>query len=198
MAPDSSRTTAPVERPLDDRHVVLVGLMGAGKSTVGPLLADRLGRSFIDLDDAVAAAEGVPVAELLTRFGELAFRRAESAALKDALDGQPVVLATGGGAVLHPDNRQLLTAGAPGGLPPVVVWLTAPVDTLVERVGPDAATRRPLLADGGTESVLTRLDDERRALYDEVATVTVDTAGATPDEVASWVLAAMVVATVAP
>jgi shikimate kinase len=190
MAPDPERPS-PAGHHVGDRHVVLVGLMGVGKSTVGPVLAARLGRVFVDLDEVVASAEGAPVAELITSRGESAFRRAESAALAAVLAGAPVVLATGGGAVLDAVNRRLLTAQPSDGAPPVVVWLTAPVATLVDRVGPEAAARRPLLADGGAEQVLARLEGERATLYDEVATVVVDTAGASPPAVADRVLEAV-------
>lgn len=165
------------------RHLVLVGLMGVGKSTVGPRLAAATGRTFIDLDDEVVRRSGMSVGELITAHGEPHFRRLEADALADVLAGaDPVVLATGGGAVLDPSSRRLLVDG------PVVVWLTAPVDTLIERVGDPGD--RVLLADG-PEQVLARLAAERDALYREVADVTVSTAGDSPDGVVDAIVAAV-------
>jgi shikimate kinase len=173
------------------RHVVLVGLMGAGKSTVGSAVARRLKRDFVDLDDVVARREGMAVAEVITSKGEASFRRVEATALADVLSGPPVVLATGGGAVLDPASRQLMQRGAAGGSSPIVVWLDAPVSTLVARVAPRGAAQRPLLADGDPDAVLTRLDDERRAHYQEVASVVVDAGRGNPGEVAHRVLDAV-------
>jgi shikimate kinase len=150
-------------------HVVLVGLMGVGKSTVGPLLADALGRTFVDLDVEVERRAGCSVRQLVLDHGESEFRRLEAEALADVLgESVPVVLATGGGAVLNPASRQLLRDV------PVVIWLRASVDTLVDRVGAHGAAARPLLDDGPAQ-VLARLAGERDGLYREVADVEIDT-----------------------
>jgi shikimate kinase len=165
------------------RHLVLVGLMGVGKSTVGPRLAAATGRSFIDLDDEVAQRCAMSVGELITAHGEPYFRRAEADALADVLARrEPVVLATGGGAVANDASRRLLIDG------PVVVWLTAPVDTLVQRVGEPG--ERVLLAEGPRQ-VLARLAAERDPLYREVADVTVSTDGDSPDGVVDAIVAAV-------
>jgi len=170
---------------LGDRHLVLVGLMGTGKSTVGPLLADSLHRPFVDLDDAVAERTGHGVRELLAIDGGGRFRAAEAAALVDLVAGdEPLVIATGGGAVLDADSRVLLRGS------PVVVWLQAPTEVLVGRVARDGAPDRPLL-DDGPESVLGRLAEERTPLYAEVADVSVDSSSGPPDDVAASVLAAI-------
>jgi len=167
------------------RHLVLVGLMGSGKSTVGARVAERLGRRFVDLDDEVAVREGRSVRQLLGEGGGAAFRAAEAAALADVLAApEPLVLATGGGAVLDPASRRLL-AGAP-----VVVWLQAPTAVLVARVSGSGVPDRPLL-DDGPEVVLDRLAVERRPLYAEVADLSVDSAADDPDGVAESVLAAL-------
>lgn len=167
------------------RHVVLVGLMGSGKSTVGAVLAGQLGRAFVDLDDEVAAREGQSVRDLLASGAGAGFRLAEAAALADLLGAaEPLVIATGGGAVLDPASRRLLLDG------PVVVWLQAPTAVLVERVAHPGAPDRPLL-DGGPEVVLERLAVERGPLYAEVATVSVDSGADDPHGVAASVLAAL-------
>lgn len=164
-------------------RILLVGMMGAGKTTVGHLLADRLGCPYLDSDDEVQAATGRTVPELFAAHGEAAFRAAESAALADAVavDGS-VVVAVAGGAVLDPANRDLLARSG------TVVWLRADPATLAGRVGDGAG--RPLL-DGDPAGALRRLDRVRRPLYQEVAQVTVDVDGLTADQVADRVLAAV-------
>lgn len=173
-----------VHPALRHRVLVLVGLMGSGKSTVGPLIADRVGLPFADLDALIEASTGHAIRDLIVTEGENAFRAIESEVLADALSGPPVVLATGGGAVGDPRSRQLLTDG------PVVVWLQAPVATLVERVGGVGAAGRPLLDEGPVE-VLTRLETERAPLYAEVAAISIETGHDTPDGVAASVVDAL-------
>ena len=146
-------------------HVVLVGMMGTGKTTVGRLLADRLGRPFFDSDEMVEARTGHTVAELFAASGESGFRSEESAALADGLaDPIPSVIAAAGGVVLDPTNRRLIRqAEADGGL---VVWLHASVPVLAERVR--TGTHRPLLGDDPAAN-LARLATVREPLYAEVA-----------------------------
>lgn len=169
--------------PPTDRHLALVGLMGAGKSTVGRRLAAAWGRDFVDLDDAVVAAAGRSIPELFAAEGEDGFRDRESAALRAALAGSaPVVVATGGGVVLRDENRALLADEA------VVVWLDAEVGALAARVGD--GTGRPLLADGPEER-LRSLDAARRPLYEAVADLRVDTSDLGTDEVVAAVEAGL-------
>lgn len=171
--------------PSDDRHLVLVGLMGSGKSTVGAVVARHLGRTFVDLDEEVASRSGQSVRDLLASGAGAAFRKAEAAVLAELLaDAEPLVIATGGGAVLDPGSRRLLNEG------PVVVWLQAPTAVLVARVAHDGAPDRPLL-DDGPETVLDRLAGERAPLYAEVADLSIDSATDDPDGVASSVLAGL-------
>lgn len=133
-----------------DGHIVLCGLSGAGKSTVGPLLARRLGRSFVDVDRLVEAAAGCSIREIFAREGEAAFRSRERAAVIDALARRsPAVVALGGGAL--EDDATLAAALAQN-----LVWLDAPVHVLVPRV--DGS--RPLLA-GDAETRLAALAEKR-------------------------------------
>ena len=163
-------------------RVYLTGFMAAGKSAVGPFLADRLGYRFVDLDWLVEARTGRTVPALFAEGGEAAFRDAESDALVETARGENVVVATGGGALVDPAN--LRTARAAG----VVVWLRASVETTLARLG--SAAGRPLLADrAGRPLQGEALDQRVRALLAErepfyaQADLVLDTDGA-PDAVA--------------
>lgn len=161
------------------RHVVLVGLMATGKSTVGRLLAARLGRPLVDTDDVVERAAGMTVRELWASEGEPAFRARETAALRAALAGTPSVVAGAGGVVLADENRALLSA------PEVlVVWLRADVDTLLARVAAAGDAHRPLL-DRDPAAALRAMAQNRTARYEEVADLVIDVDDRSPDEVAT-------------
>jgi shikimate kinase len=146
----------------DQRHIVLVGMMGAGKSTVGRALAEQLGRRLYDSDEMVEASTGRTVREIWQADGEAAYRVLETDALRTALaDEQPAVIAAAGGVVLSPENRALLRDGDV-----FVVWLLAGVDVLLERVR--HGMHRPLL-DADPEATLRAMHHDREALYEEVA-----------------------------
>lgn len=142
-----------------DRPIVLVGLMGAGKSTVGRRLARRLGLPFVDSDEAIEDAAGYSAAEVYERFGEDDFRDGERRLVARLIDGQVRVIATGGGAYVDPATRKLLNERA------ITVWLDAPVDVLSERTG--RRDTRPMLRNGDRHSTLSRLSRERRPAYSE-------------------------------
>jgi shikimate kinase len=157
-------------------HVVLIGMMGVGKSTVGRLLADRWSRRFIDADDELERRTECSVEALFAERGEAGFRRLEAEVLADLLaDEIAGVISCGGGVVTGARNRELL------GDRSTVVWLTAPVDVLALRVGDGAS--RPLLGDDPTEA-LQELVDRRVPLYEAVADHVVDTADRSPATVA--------------
>ena len=173
------------------RRVLLVGMMGAGKTTVGKLVARRLGWRYVDSDEEVQAATGRTVKQLFEAGGEQAFRPLESEALAAALDDdRPAVVSVAGGAVLDPANRQLLRRAG------TVVWLRARPETLLERVRADTsaaqalrgvADHRPLL-DRDPAGTIVRLERERRPIYEEVADVAVDVDEIGPEAVAEQVL----------
>ncbi|MFF7750586.1 shikimate kinase [Streptomyces sp. NPDC007971] len=161
--------------------VVLVGPMGVGKSTVGRLLAERLGTGFRDTDDDIVAAEGRTIAEIFLDDGEDAFRAIEKRAVHAALGGHEGVLALGGGAVLDADTRALLAGHR-------VVYLSMDVEEAVRRTGLNVA--RPLLAVNPRKQ-WRELMEARRHLYEEVATAVVPTDGRTPEEVTRAALDAL-------
>jgi shikimate kinase len=163
-------------------HLVLVGLMGVGKTTVGEVVARRLGRELVDSDLRIEALTGRTVKQILEEDGVAEMRKQEAAALFDALDDvEPRVIAAAAGVVLDAHDRERLKAADAD-----VVWLTADPELLAPRT----ATRghRPWL-DGDAVGTLRRMDDEREPLYREVADRTVAVDGLTPDEVADRVLA---------
>jgi shikimate kinase len=161
------------------KHVVLVGLMGSGKSTVGALVAARTGRVFVDVDVVIARETGKTVRELWERGGETAYRKLESDAVLRVLAGDTAsVLAAPGGVVLDPTVRAALAGH-------FVVWLRTRPATLAERV--HVGDHRPLLGDKPA-NVLAVMADERSALYRQVATATLDTDDRAPDAVADAVV----------
>jgi len=155
----------------------LVGMMGAGKSTVGPLVAKRLGRGFVDLDGAIATAAGRPISELFAAAGEAGFRRREAAMLAEAA-GLEVVVACGGGIVMDPANVALMRRTG------MVAWLAAPAAVLAARVGDGAG--RPMAGETGAE--VAALLASREAAYATAAHWRVETAGRTPAEIAEEVV----------
>ncbi len=152
--------------PCEDQIIVLVGLMGAGKSCVGRRVAQRLGIPFVDADAEVEEAAGCSIADIFERYGEAEFRDGERRVIARLLEGPPSVLATGGGAFIDDQTRDLIKKNA------VSVWLRADLDTLVDRTA--GRSHRPLLNAGNPRDVLASLMDARYPVYAE-ADVTVDT-----------------------
>lgn len=142
-----------------DRPIVLVGLMGAGKSTVGRRLARRLGLDFVDTDAAIEDAAGLSAAEMFERYGEADFRDGERRLVARLVDGRVKVIATGGGAFVDPRTRRLLNERA------ITVWLDAPVEVLADRTA--RRDTRPLLRNGDPKGTLERLASERGPFYAE-------------------------------
>lgn len=150
-------------------HVVLVGMMGSGKSTVGKRVAARLDRPFVDADHDLEQSLGRSIADVFATEGEAWFREEEARHLTRLLGAPtPQVVAAGGGVVLRPESRERLRRHDV-----TVVWLRAEPAFLASRA--EAKPHRPLLAEGGSAlEVFERMDAERRALYEEVADVTID------------------------
>ena len=148
-------------------NIFLVGLMGAGKTSVGRLLAKRLGKAFYDCDQEIERATGVKIPVIFEIEGEAGFRAREARMLAELVSRRDIVLATGGGAVLHADNRKLLAGNG------VVVYLRAVVADLWQRTRHDR--NRPLLKTAEPRAKLEQLFAERDPLYRSVADIIVDT-----------------------
>jgi shikimate kinase len=157
--------------------IVVVGFMGAGKTTVGGLLGAKLGIPFTDSDYVIEDRAGRPIREIFADDGEPAFRALEHRVIADLLSGQDIVLALGGGAVGHARTRKLLTSV---GLP--VVYLRVSYAEALARVGGDGG--RPMLA----RSDIADLYAGRQAAYLSVATVTVDVDGRSPEDITADIL----------
>ncbi len=161
--------------------VILIGPPGAGKTTVGTELAERLGVSFADTDASIAAAAGKPVSDIFVEDGEAAFRELERTAVAAAIDGRDGVVGLGGGAVMDTATQERL-AGRP------VVYLQTSFPELAKRVGMDRP--RPLLI-GNPRAQLKALLDRRLPVYTRLAWMTVDTDGREPGEIAAQIAAAV-------
>lgn len=155
--PKTAGSEMPVENPVGDRVIVLVGLMGAGKTTVGRRLAARLGVPFVDADAEIETAAGMRIPEIFERHGEAAFRAGERRVIARLLGKPGGVLATGGGAFMDAETRANISRQG------VSVWLRADIELLLKRV--QRRNNRPLLKQGDPREIMTRLRDERYPIY---------------------------------
>ena len=165
---------------MPDKVLILTGFMGSGKSSVGTILAERLGRRYIDLDAVIVAAAGCSINELFARDGEQAFRALESAQLEQLLSsGEGSVLATGGGAVISERNRALMRERG------VVINLNVTLDQVLYRLR--GCTDRPLLAGDDAAQRAAALMNEREQFYAD-ADIRIDTDGKSVEDVATEIL----------
>ena len=160
-------------------RAIIIGAPGAGKTSVGRRVAERLGVEFRDSDAAIETRAGKPVSDIFLSDGEAEFRRLEREVIAESLADVDGVLSVGGGAVLDPDTRAAFSHHT-------VVWLEVDLGTATKRVGMNSA--RPLLM-GNVRGTMTTMLNERTPLYEEVATVTVDTSGRPLKDVVSDVVA---------
>ena len=170
---ESTLTSAEIEalsRRID-RPVVLVGMMGVGKSSVGRKLANLLHRPFVDADEEIERAAQMSIPEIFEQYGEAYFRDGERRVIARLMDDthRSSILATGGGAFVNAETRQLILDKA------IAVWLDSDIDTLVERVG--RRDNRPLLRQGDPREILTRLRAEREPAYSQAPIHVISTAG---------------------
>ncbi len=178
----SDHTGAAGNKASDDRSLVLVGLMGAGKSTVGRRLAQRMNLQFVDADDEIEAAAGMRIPEIFDAYGESHFRDGERRVLQRLLAEPRQVIATGGGAFMNEDTRRLIATEA------ISVWLKADLDTLVRRCA--KRTDRPLLQGGAPRDILSGLMARRYPVYAE-ADLSVESGGDTHDVVVDRIITAL-------
>ena len=174
--------TAELGCPRIDCSVVLVGLMGAGKSAIGRRLASRLGIPFVDADEEIERAAGCSISDIFEIHGEAAFRDGERRVIARLLTRPPHVLATGGGAFMDPETRVAIRACG------ISVWLRADLDLLVSRVS--RRNNRPLLAGGDPREILQRLMNERHPIYAE-ADVVVESGDGPHEQTVEAVLGAL-------
>jgi len=174
-----------MSHPHDRQGLALVGLRGTGKSTVGRILAERLGRPFADADHEIEAKVGKPIRAIFEEQGEAVFRDWEESVLAELTTRSGAILATGGGAILREVNRARLRSFG------LIVWLVADPAELAVRLQADARglADRPALTSAGTIAELAGVLQARTPLYQEVADLTVETAQRTPEEVATAILA---------
>lgn len=158
--------------------IVIVGAPGAGKSTVGSLLAKRLRCSFVDTDKLIEQRAGAPISDIFVTQGEPAFRELERSVVCDVLRERDGVVSLGGGSVLDPRTREDLAEHT-------VVWLQVSVNAAVQRVGMNTA--RPLLL-GNVRGTMTKLLNERNAMYAEVATISIDTDARSSGEIVTEIM----------
>ncbi len=143
--------------PALDRPIVLVGTMGVGKSSIGRKLAERLHLPFVDADNEIEVAAGMDISEIFAQFGEVYFRDGERRVISRLMDDRPKVIATGGGAFIQTETRDLILKSAR------TIWLNASIETLVDRV--KRRNNRPLLQGRDPHQVLTELKSVRDPFY---------------------------------
>lgn len=165
-----------------DRSIVMVGLMGAGKSSIGRRLAVRLGLPFVDADTEIEAAAGCTIAEFFERHGEAEFRDGERRVIARLLESEPKVLATGGGAFMDAETRAAIADAG------ISVWLRADLDTLVRRTA--RRSNRPLLNNGDPASTLESLMETRHPVYAQ-ADIVVESDDGPPEETVDRVVDAL-------
>jgi len=164
------------------RSIVMVGLMGAGKTSIGRRLAQKLHVPFIDSDTEIEKAANETIAEIFARDGEAVFRAGERRIIARLLDGPVQVLATGGGAFMDPSTRERVRQRG------ISVWLRADLETLLERTS--RRQNRPLLANGDPRAVLSRLIETRHPVYAE-ADITIDSLASPTDTTVQRLLGAL-------
>jgi len=162
-------------------NIVLIGFMGSGKSLLGNILAGRLAREFVETDNLVTAQAGKDIPRIFREDGEAAFRQRETEVTRAAARRERLVIATGGGVVLDPENvKELKRQG-------ILIYLATPLESILARVARDPG-KRPLLARGDREAAVRDLMQQRRPLYEAAADITVNTSGLSPETVATQII----------
>ena len=161
-------------------NIFIVGPMGSGKSTVGKIISDELFLNFFDTDDEIESRTGASIDWIFDLEGEEGFRKRESSILEEMVKQNSIVLSTGGGIILSDSNREMLSSRG------TVFYLSTPISVQIERTSKDKD--RPLLKNGDPEEILTRLQKERKDLYESVSDHVIDTENKSSQEVASEII----------
>ena len=161
-------------------NIFIVGPMGSGKSTVGKIIANELFLSFLDTDDEIEKSTGVTIDWIFDLEGEEGFRKRESSILEEMVKQNSIVLSTGGGIIISDSNREMLSSRG------TVFYLSTPISVQLERTSKDKD--RPLLKNGDPEEILTRLQKERKNLYESVSDHVIETENKSSQEVASEII----------
>jgi shikimate kinase len=169
------------------KSIVLIGMMAAGKSSVGRCLAQRMGLAHIDTDELIAARFGISIAEIFSKWGENKFREAETESLRNLATSDPAIIVTGGGVVLRAENVDCLKRLG------TIVWLDAEEEKLFERA--TQCGERPLLQTDNPRKTFSKLLQTRQPLYAKAADFRVDTSRLTQEEVADKILSHVKVST---
>ena len=161
-------------------NIVLIGMRGSGKTAVGKLLARKLGKRFIEMDELIVQKMGMSIPEIVSKYGWNKFRNVEEEICREAAQLDNVVIATGGGVVTRQENiRELKKKGK-------LVWLDVSLDTLLERIGDDP--NRPSLTGKSQREDMETVLAERRPIYEQAADYIIDTEGRTPKEIAGAII----------
>jgi len=161
-------------------NIFIVGPMGSGKSTVGKIISDELFLNFFDTDDEIESRTGASIDWIFDLEGEEGFRKRESSILEEMVKQNSIVLSTGGGIILSDSNREMLSSRG------TVFYLSTPISVQIERTSKDKD--RPLLKNGDPEEILTRLQKERKDLYESVSDHVIETENKSSQEVASEII----------
>ena len=161
-------------------NIFIVGPMGSGKSTVGKIISNELFLNFFDTDDEIESRTGASIDWIFDLEGEEGFRKRESSILEEMVKQNSIVLSTGGGIILSDSNREMLSSRG------TVFYLSTPISVQIERTSKDKD--RPLLKNGNPEEILTRLQKERKDLYESVSDHVIETENKSSQEVASEII----------
>ena len=161
-------------------NIFIVGPMGSGKSTVGKIISDELFLNFFDTDDEIESRTGASIDWIFDLEGEEGFRKRESSILEEMVKQNSIVLSTGGGIIISDSNREMLSSRG------TVFYLSTPISVQLERTSKDKD--RPLLKNGDPEEILTRLQKERKVLYESVSDHVIETENKSSQEVASEII----------
>jgi len=171
-----------IQPKVSQKTIVMVGLMGAGKTSIGRRLAAHIGLPFVDADDEIEAAAGRSIEDIFEHLGEESFRDGERRVIARLLEGPPIVLATGGGAFMDAETRQRIATHG------VSIWLRADIDTLVKRTA--RRSDRPLLKKGDPREILQKLMTQRYPIYQR-ADIIVDSVDGPAEQTMQQVLEAL-------